>query len=198
VSSGDDITALLKGFQAGDTEAQARLMAAVYEELRGMAARYMSREKPGHTLQATALVNEAYLRLVKIKTVDWQDRAHFYAVAAQVMRRILVSHARLHLAGKRGGGVEALSLDEALVYSEGRSSELVRLDDALEKLTYTDERVSKVIELRFFGGLSVEETASVLKISARTVKREWMFGRAWLRSELGQEGSDGQRAVGET
>lgn len=196
MDSGGDITALLKRFQTGDAEAQSQLIGAVYDELRIMAARYMSRERPGHTLQATALVNEAYLRLVKIKSADWQDRAHFFAVAAQVMRRILVSHARLHLAGKRGGGIEALSLDEGLVYSEQRSGQLVELDTALEKLAATDERVSKVIELRFFGGLSVDETAAVLRVSPRTVKREWMFGRAWLRSELNLEGVNATGAVG--
>ena len=196
MDSGDDITALLKRFQTGDEDAQSKLIGAVYHELRVMAARYMSRERPGHTLQATALVNEAYLRLVKIKSADWQDRAHFFAVAAQVMRRILVSHARLHLAGKRGGGIEALSLDEGLVYSEQHSGQLVELDAALEKLASTDERVSKVIELRFFGGLSVEETAAVLRVSPRTVKREWTFGRAWLRSELSLEGMNATGAVG--
>jgi RNA polymerase sigma factor (TIGR02999 family) len=196
LDSGDDITALLKRFQTGDEDAQSKLIGAVYDELRVMAARYMSRERPGHTLQATALVNEAYLRLVKIKSADWQDRAHFFAVAAQVMRRILVSHARLHLAGKRGGGIEALSLDEGLVYSEQHSGQLVELDAALEKLASTDERVSKVIELRFFGGLSVDETAAVLRVSPRTVKREWMFGRAWLRSELSLEGMNATGAVG--
>jgi len=196
LDSGDDITALLKRFQTGDEDAQSKLIGAVYDELRVMAARYMSRERPGHTLQATALVNEAYLRLVKIKSADWQDRAHFFAVAAQVMRRILVSHARLHLAGKRGGGIEALSLDEGLIYSEQHSGQLVELDAALEKLASTDERVSKVIELRFFGGLSVDETAAVLRVSPRTVKREWMFGRAWLRSELSLEGMNATGAVG--
>ena len=196
MDSGNDITALLKRFQTGDEDAQSKLIGAVYDELRGMAARYMSRERPGHTLQATALVNEAYLRLVKIKSANWQDRAHFFAVAAQVMRRILVSHARLHLAGKRGGGIEALSLDEGLVYSEQHSGQLVELDAALEKLASTDERVSKVIELRFFGGLSVDETAAVLRVSPRTVKREWMFGRAWLRSELNSEGINATGAVG--
>ena len=196
MDSGNDITALLKRFQTGDEDAQSKLIGAVYDELRVMAARYMSRERPGHTLQATALVNEAYLRLVKIKSANWQDRAHFVAVAAQVMRRILVSHARLHLAGKRGGGIEALSLDEGLVYSEQHSGQLVELDAALERLASTDERVSKVIELRFFGGLSVDETAAVLRVSPRTVKREWMFGRAWLRSELNLEGINATGAVG--
>ena len=134
-------------------------------------------------------MNEAYIKLVNLKTANWQDRAHFYAVASRVMRRILVDHARKHIAGKRGGGIELLPLNEAIVFTPGRSDQIVRLDDALTRLADTDERASKVIELRYFGGLSVEECAEVLGISPRTVKREWMFARAWLRSEfgLGQE-----------
>ncbi len=185
----EDITELLHRFQAGDEDAQSQLIDAVYGELRVIAARYMRREKENHTLQTTALVNEAYLKLVNLKTSNWQDRAHFYAVASRVMRRILVDHARKHIAGKRGGGIDILPLNEAIVFTPGRSSQIVRLDDALTRLASTDERASKVIELRFFGGLSVEECAEVLGISPRTVKREWMFARAWLRAEfgLGQE-----------
>ncbi|MBL8237561.1 MAG: sigma-70 family RNA polymerase sigma factor [Bryobacterales bacterium] len=181
----EDITGLLHRFQAGDSEAQARLIDAVQDELRLIAARYMRREKSDHTLQTTALVNEAYLKLVNLKVANWQDRAHFYAVASRVMRRILVDHARKHIAGKRGGGMDMLPLNEAIVFTPGRSSQIVQLDDALTRLSETDERAAKVIELRFFGGLSVEESAEVLKVSPRTVKREWMFARAWLRTEFG-------------
>jgi RNA polymerase sigma factor (TIGR02999 family) len=159
-------------------------MSAVYEQLHRMAARQMRRERPGHTLQTTALVNEAYLKLVNQKETDWKNRAHFFGVAARVMRRILVDHARGRLAGKRGGGLEALPLNEALVFSEDRCAQVVALDDALKQLETKDERVSRVVELRFFAGLSVDETAEALRISARTVKRDWNFGRAWLRSEL--------------
>jgi len=156
-----------------------------------MARRYMQREKQGHTLQTTALVNEAYLKLVNLKSPQWQDRAHFFAVAAQVMRRILVDHARKHIAGKRAGGFDVLPLNEELVFTPARSREIVRLDEALTRLAEKDGRASRVIELRFFGGLSVEEGAEVLKISPRTVKREWMFARAWLREELGLSPDDG-------
>ena len=189
----EDITELLHRFQAGDEDAQTQLIDAVHGELRVIAARYMRREKSDHTLQTTALVNEAYIKLVNLKTANWQDRAHFYAVASRVMRRILVDHARKHIAGKRGGGIELLPLNEAIVFTPGRSGQIVRLDDALTRLADTDERASKVIELRFFGGLSVEECAEVLGISPRTVKREWMFARAWLRGEFGLE--QGEKAA---
>lgn len=191
----DDITELLHRFQAGDEDAQSQLIEAVQDELRVIAARYMRREKGDHTLQTTALVNEAYLKLVNLKTANWQDRAHFYAVASRVMRRILVDHARKHIAGKRGGGMDMLPLNEAIVFTPGRSSQIVQLDDALTRLSETDERAAKVIELRFFGGLSVEESAEVLKISPRTVKREWMFARAWLRSEFGLGPEENAAAV---
>lgn len=181
----EDITQLLHRFQAGDEDAQSQLINAVHDELRQIAARYMRREKGDHTLQATALVNEAYMKLVNLKIANWQDRAHFYAVAARVMRRILVDHARKHIAGKRGGGIDILPLNEGLVFTPGRSSQIVQLDEALSRLNETDERAAKVIELRFFGGLSVEECAEVMGISPRTVKREWMFARAWLRTEFG-------------
>ncbi len=181
----DDITELLHRFQAGDEDVHSQLIDAVHEELRLIAARYMRREKSDHTLQTTALVNEAYLKLVNLKVANWQDRAHFFAVAARVMRRILVDHARKHVAGKRGGGLDILPLNEAIVFTPGRSSQIVQLDDALNRLAQSDERAAKVIELRFFGGLSVEESAEVLKVSPRTVKREWTFARAWLRTEFG-------------
>ncbi len=190
-----DITVLLHRFQQGDPEAQNLLVDAVQDELRIIAARYMRRERVGHTLQTTALVNEAYLKLINIKSTSWQDRAHFFAVAAQIMRRILVDHARQHIAGKRGGGMEALPLNEALVFSAEKSSQLVNLDDALKLLEAKDPRASQVIELRFFGGLSVEESAEVLKISSRTVRREWNFARAWLRDQLGLRPDDDTPSV---
>lgn len=190
-----EITELLHRFQAGDEDAQSLLINAVHDELHIIAARHMRREKGDHTLQTTALVNEAYMKLVNLKAASWQDRAHFYAVAARVMRRILVDHARKHIAGKRGGGMDMLPLNEGLVFSRGRSAQIVELDEALTRLAQTDERACKVIELRFFGGLSVEEAAEVMKISPRTVKREWMFARAWLRSEFGLGPEDNPAAV---
>jgi len=181
----EDITALLRRFQSGDDLAQTPLIQAVYSELRTMAARYMSREKPGHTLQATALVNEAYMRLVKIKSTTWQDRGHFFAVAARIMRHILVDHARKYMAGlPEGGKINLLPLEEGLVFTEERSREIVELDSALDRLAKVDERASRIVELRFFGGLSVAETAEVLQISQRAVERDWTFGRAWLRDDL--------------
>ncbi len=183
-SSESDVTTLLHRFQQGDEEAQAELVAAVYDELKAIAGRYMRRENESHTLQTTALVNEAYLKLINVKISQWQDRAHFFAVASQIMRRILVDHARKHIAGKRGGGFEVLPLDEGLVFSPARSRDMVKLDEALQRLETTDERVAKIIQLRFFGGLSIEETAEALRVSPRTVKREWTFGKAWLRSEF--------------
>lgn len=179
-----DVTTLLRRFQDGDESAQSQLIAAVYDELKIIASRYMRREGTSHTLQTTALVNEAYLRLVNVKSAQWQDRAHFFAVAAQIMRRILVDHARKHIAGKRGGGFDVLPLDEGLVFTPQRSRDMIRLDEALERLEKTDERVSKVVQLRFFGGLSIEETAEAMRLSPRTVKREWTFGKAWLKNEF--------------
>ena len=184
-SAPGDVTLLLNRVQRGDKQAESNLITAVYAELRRMAARHMRRERPGHTLQTTALVHEAYLKLIDQKGANWQNRAHFFAVAARVMRRILVDYARNRLAEKRGGGQPRLPLDEALVFSKEKSGELLALDEALERLEEKDERVHRVIELRFFGGLSVEETAEVLGIATRTVKRDWSFGRAWLRGELG-------------
>lgn len=180
----EDITALLKRFQEGDEAAQSHLIGAVNDELRAIAARYMRRERQGHTLQTSALVNEAYLKLVQMKSADFQDRAHFFAVAAQVMRRILVDHARQKLAGKRGGNLNVLPLEEGLAMSPDRPGQIVDLDEALTKLEAQDPRAGKIIELRFFGGLSIEETAEVLGVSPRTVRREWTFGRAWLRTQL--------------
>lgn len=191
-----DITVLLRRIQDGDRNAESRLISAVYNELHRMAGRYMRRERPGHTLQTTALVNEAYLKLVNQKEANWQNRSHFFAVAAQVMRRILVDYARNRLAEKRGGGQQPLPLEEGLVFTQERCAELVALDAALEKLETQDRRVSKVVELRFFSGLSVDETAEALSISARTVKRDWNFGRAWLRAELTPDLGQGSQSVG--
>lgn len=188
-STEQDITGLLHRFQSGDEVARAALIDAVYGELRAIANRHMNREREGHTLQATALVNEAYLKLVNLKTADWQDRAHFFAVAARVMRQILVDHARQRLAGKRGGGVLLMPLNEALAFAPDSPSNLLEVDEALTRLAAEDELVSKVVELRFFGGLTVEETAHVLNVSKRTVQREWTFGRAWLKTELSSKKS---------
>ncbi len=179
-----DVTQLLRGLEAGNRDAEGRLFSAVYGELRRIAARHMRNEAPGHTLQTTALVNEAYLKLVNQRETSWRSRAHFFGFAAQIMRRILIDHARARLAQKRGGGVEPLPLDEGLVFSDERCEQLVALEEALTKLETEDKRVSQVVEMRFFAGLSVDETAEALKISPRTVKRDWQFGRAWLRDEL--------------
>jgi len=188
MSEGSEITVLLRRAHAGEAEAEAALIEAVYGELRTMAARYMRRERAGHTLQATALVNEAYLKLVRQEDVSWQGRSHFFATAATLMRRILVDHARKHLAGKRGAGFDVLPMDEGLVFAPERAGSLVALDEALARLAERDARVGRVVELRFFGGLSVEETAAAMGISERTVQREWEFGRSWLRKELGAGG----------
>jgi RNA polymerase sigma factor (TIGR02999 family) len=196
MSASHDITPLLRRFREGDEAARAALISAVYDELKMMAQRYMRRERQGHTLQATALVNEAYVRLVNIKKAEWRDRAHFFAVAAQVMRGILVDHARKHLAGRRGGGMELLPINEEIAFAPGRAESLVRLDESLTRLSQLDPRVGRIIELRFFGGLSIEETSELMQISPRTVKREWSFGRAWLRNELKAGGLDGSSPLG--
>ncbi len=179
-----EITRLLVELRSGNREAEVKLVPLVYSHLHRLAAHYMRHERPDHTLQATALVNEAYLRLVSQEETGWQDRAHFFGVAARVMRQILVDHARARQAGKRGGPAEKLPLDEALELSPARSRELVALDDALESLGQIDPQQARVVELRFFGGLTVEETAEVLGISPRTVKRDWRVARAWLHGEL--------------
>jgi RNA polymerase sigma factor (TIGR02999 family) len=162
-------------------------MPLVYGELRQMANRNLRRERAGHTLQATALINEAYLRLVDQQNVQWQNRAHFFAVSAQLMRRILVDHARSHTRAKRGGGVLRVSLNEAIVPSQERAAELVALDEALKTLATIDLRKSQVVELRFFGGLSIEETAEVLKVTPMTVTRDWKTAKAWLHREISDE-----------
>jgi RNA polymerase sigma-70 factor (ECF subfamily) len=179
-----EVTQLLLDWSDGDQAAFDALMPLVYDELRQMARRYMSRERPGHTLQTTALVNEAYLRLVDQKRVHWQNRAHFFAVASQAMRRILIDYARKQRYAKRGGGAPKISLEEAAVMSQERAADLVALDEALTTLASIDPQQSRVVELRFFGGLTIEETAEVLKLSVDMVKREWATAKAWLSREM--------------
>jgi RNA polymerase sigma-70 factor (ECF subfamily) len=181
---GKDVTILLAELAKGNKEAASKLIPMVYDELRRLADGYMRRERGDHTLQATALVHEAYLKLVEQHSVDWRSQAHFLGIAAQVMRRILVDHARGHLRGKRGAGLQEVPLDDALVFAPEQSLEVVRLDEALERLTELDPRQGKIVELRFFGGLTVEQTAKLLKISPKTVKRDWSIAKAWLHSEV--------------
>ena len=178
------VTELLAAWGEGDREAFEALMPLVYDELRRLARRYMKGERPGNTLQTSALINEAYLRLVDQRDVRWQNRAHFYGIAARLMRRILVDHARSRHYQKRGGGARRVSLEEALAVSEERAREVVALDEALEGLAAVDERKSRLVELRFFGGLSIEETAEVLGVSPGTVMRDWTLAKAWLRRAL--------------
>ena len=178
-----DVSCLLRAWSEGDQGALERLMPIVYDELRQLARHYMRGERPGHSLQATALVNEAYTRLVDYKRMQWQNRAHFYAVSAQLMRRILVEHARRHNL-KRGGGLQHVSLEETAIVREDQGADLVALDDAMNALSQLDPRKVQIVEMRFFGGLSVEETAEVLKISPITVKRDWRAAKAWLYREL--------------
>lgn len=180
----DDITHLLLAWNAGDAEALDRLMPLVQTELHRLAHRHMAGERPGHQLQTTALVNEAYLRLIDSSRVGWQDRTHFFAVSAQLMRRILVDFARSRDRLKRGGDVIHVPLDEAEALSLDSTVDFAALDDALIALATLDERKSRVVELRFFGGLTVEETAEVLQVSPMTVMRDWDFAKAWLRREL--------------
>jgi RNA polymerase sigma factor (TIGR02999 family) len=180
----DEISRLLRAWSEGDQSALQGLTPIVYEELRRLAHYYMDRERPGHTLQTTALVNEVYMRLVDYTRMQWQDRAHFFAVAAQVMRRILVDHARSHNI-KRGAGVVHVALEDVAVVSSDRTGDLVALDDALNALARLDPRKVQIIEMRFFGGLSVEETAEVLKVSPATVRRDWSIAKFWLYRELG-------------
>jgi len=187
---GENVTQLLINWGNGDRAALDALAPAVYDELRRLAQAYLRRERPDHTLQGTALVNEAYLRLIDQKNVRWQNRAHFFGVAAQMIRRILVDHARAHQAAKRGAGAAKLSLDDALAVpgAQNKDVNLVNLDEALEQLAKMDERQARIIELRYFTGLSIEETAEVLAISPATVKREWTAARAWLFRELSRAG----------
>jgi RNA polymerase sigma-70 factor (ECF subfamily) len=185
-SSAENVTLLLSKLRDGDDGAAAKLMPVVYNELRRLAGAYMRRERPEHTLQPTALVHEAYLKLIDQRSIDWQSRSHFFGIAAQLMRRILIDHARSNLREKRGGGQKAVPLEDNFAFSPEQSEELIRLDEALDRLAGLDVRQSKIVELRFFGGLSVEQTAESLKISPKTVKRDWAVAKAWLHSELKQ------------
>jgi RNA polymerase sigma factor (TIGR02999 family) len=184
-----EVSTLLRAWSKGEQNALDKLTPIVYDELRRLAAHYMRGERSGHSLQTTALVNEAYLRLVNYKHMRWQNRAHFFAVSAQLMRRILVDHARRHNL-KRGGGIQHVSLEETAVIG-GRDEDLVALDDAMQALARIDPRKVQVVELRFFGGLSVEETAEVLKVSEVTVMRDWSTARAWLYREISGESRNG-------
>jgi RNA polymerase sigma factor (TIGR02999 family) len=179
-----DVTQLLTRFRSGDRDAESRLVSLVYAELRRMALLCLNRERPDHTLQPTALVHETFLRLAKGTQPQWEDRVHFFAVAGRLMRQILVDYARRHHAGKRGGSRERIPLGEDLAFSEDKSHQLLSLDEALCRLAEQDERQSRIVEMKFFGGLNVEEMAEILEISPRTVKREWTMARAWLHREM--------------
>lgn len=186
-----DVTGLLRQWTEGDQDALQKLMPIVYEELRRLAGHYLRLERPNHTLQPTALVNEAFLRLVGQKEVVWQNRAHFFGIAAQMMRRILVDHARRRAAAKRDAGLRVELTQPGAEEAFDREPELLALDEALTQLEALDPRQARIVELRFFGGLTVEETAEVTGVSARTVKREWRTARAWLRRELDSSASGG-------
>jgi RNA polymerase sigma factor (TIGR02999 family) len=184
MSDQPNITELLVGYGRGDKESLDQLMPIVYDELRRQAARYLRHERPGNTLQTTALIHEAYVRLVDQRNVQWQNRAHFFGIAAQLMRRILVDHARTKKRAKRGGSDIRVSLGDATVAVKGQDLDVVALDEALERLAQIDAQQSRVVELRFFSGLTVEETAEVMGISNATVKRDWSMAKAWLHREL--------------
>ena len=181
-----EISELLEQWSGGNQAALDQLYPLVYEELRRLARSYMRREPKGHTLQTTALINEAYVRLVDQQSVRWQNRSHFFAISAQIMRRILVDHARRHLQAKRGGGAKRISLDEVMIVAKERSEEVLMLDEALSNLAQLDPRRSQVVELRYFAGLNNSEIASVLKISENTVMRDWNLARAWLYQQLSE------------
>ena len=185
-----EVTQLLVAWSNGDKKALNQLMPVVYRELHRLARRRLDRENDGHTLQTTALVHEAYLRLVGQKKAQWQNRAHFFAIAAQMMRRILVDYARSRDSAKRGAGAPQVSFDEMLAAPTGRAADVVALDQALTTLAQFDERKSRMVELRFFGGLSIEETAEVLGVSPGTVRRDWTLAKAWLQSEIQTDAKD--------
>jgi len=185
-----DVTQLLLEWRDGDREALDKLMPLVYAELHLIAGRFLRRERPGHTLQSTALVHEAFLRLVDQTRTDWRSRAHFFGVAATIIRNILVDHARARQAAKRGGPMPALSLDEAVAFPSSRDFELIAVDDALLNLSRFDPQQSRIVELRFFAGLSIEETAEVLQISPSTVKRDWILAKTWIFQTLSNAGSN--------
>jgi len=196
LSSETDVTALLAEVAKGNQAAQEKLVPLVYEQLKELARRYMRRERADHTLQTTALVHEAYLKLVHQKSPNWQGRAQFFGIAAQLMRRILIDHARHHLREKRGGAQEVLPLNEALAFSPEHSKDLLKLDEALDRLANLDPRQSRIVELRFFGGLSVEETSRFLGVSPITVKRDWAVAKVWLYGELRPNDGHDAKTVG--
>lgn len=195
-SSPQEVSLMLRAWRGGEKSALDRLMPLVYGELRRLAHRYMTREKAGHTLQTTALVNEAYLRLVDLTRIEWQDRSHFFAISASLMRRILVDFARSRGYQKRGGDLDKISLDESLLVSPEPGAELIRIDDALSALAEFDSRKARVVEMRFFGGMTEQETAEVLHVSRETVKRDWRLARNWLLCELADgAGRNGSRSL---
>ena len=191
-----DVTALLVEMAKGNQAAQEKLIPLVYDQLKRMARRYMRRERAGHTLQTTALVHEAYLKLVRQQSPNWQGRAQFFGIAAQLMRRILIDHARRHLREKRGGTQVILPLEEGLAFTPEHSEDLLKLDEALDRLSKLDPRQSRIVELRFFGGLSVEETSRFLNVSPITVKRDWAVAKVWLYGELRPDHGDDGKTVG--
>jgi RNA polymerase sigma factor (TIGR02999 family) len=193
VQEAPPVTELLRAWSAGDEDALGRLIPIVESELRRLARIYMARERIGHTLQTTALVNEAFVRLIDARTLRWQDRAHFLGISARLMRRVLVDHARARGMRKRGGGAYAVALDEEMAVSEGQNVDLLALDRALEALAAVDERKCRVIEMRFFGGLTVEETAEALHVSPDTVKRDWRLAKLWLLRELEGQAHEGEQ-----
>src|SRR2546427_537269 len=195
VSSSHSVTHLLLSWRQGDAAALDQLVPVVYQKLRRLARHYMAGQRPGHTLQATALLNEAYMRLIDCEQVNWKDRAHFFAISAQMMRRVLLEFARSRRYQKRGGGARKTSLDEGLIASPQRGQDLVALDDALQALAADYPRQAQVVELRFFGGLSAEETAEVLHVSAITVMRDWQLAKVWLARELKKRDSNARRTV---
>src|SRR5262249_15025065 len=190
-SSPQQVTELLTAWSSGDQTARDRLVPLVYDELHRLAHQYMKREAPGHTLQTSALVNEAFVKLVDQRNVRWQNRAHFFAIAAQLMRRILVDHARGRQAAKRGAGVHPVSFDDGFYVSEKRNAEVVAVHEALEQLAKFDQRKGQIVELRFFGGLSIDETAEVLGVSPGTVMRDWTLAKAWLLREISSQVAEG-------
>ena len=183
-----DVTRLLQQWSNGQEQALERLVPHIHRELRKLAAGYLRRERPDHTLQPTALVNEAFLKLIDQRVVKWQNRAHFFGIAAQAMRRILVDHARTHAAEKRGGGVRKVPLDDANMVGRTVDVDLLALDEALTRLAAIDPQQSRIVELRFFGGLTMDEAAEVMRISPATIGREWRIAKAWLSAELGRTG----------
>jgi RNA polymerase sigma-70 factor, ECF subfamily len=197
MSESQEVTMLLSALTNGEEGAASKLIPVVYDELRRLAGSYMRRERVDHTLQATALVNEAYLKLIEQRAVNWQSRAHFFGVAAQLMRRILIDYARGHTREKRGGEQKKVSLDEVILFSEQQADELLAVDDSLNLLEKMDPRQARVVELRFFAGLSVEEAAEALGVSPKTVKRDWSVAKAWLYADLKERYGMDAAAMGE-